>query len=107
MTYRQSAFFDDPPIEAKPKRTRKPAAKEPKPSEIAAEKRRLAGQCLKIYQRLQQGPATNDELSAISRKYTSRISDIRQAGYPIDVLSRDYETGLTYYQLRETCSPST
>lgn len=101
MTYRQAAFFDDPP--PAPKRVRKAAAKKPKPSEIAAERKRLAGQCLKIYERLRQGPATNDELSVISRKYTSRISDIRQAGYPIDVVSRDYETGLTHYQLREVC----
>jgi hypothetical protein len=38
---------------------------------------RLRGQNLLILRRLESGPATNDELSQIARKYTSRISDVR------------------------------
>jgi hypothetical protein len=44
---------------------------------------RLAGQNLAVLARLQRGPATNQELAAISLKYTSRISDLRAAGYVI------------------------
>ena len=39
---------------------------------------RLSAQCVAIYNRLLLGPATNDELSRISRKYTSRISEVRE-----------------------------
>jgi hypothetical protein len=42
---------------------------------------RLTGQNLAILERLRRGPATNDELIRISRKYTSRTSDLRKAGY--------------------------
>lgn len=38
---------------------------------------RLTGQNGRILGRLRQGPATNDELAAIARKYTGRISEIR------------------------------
>ncbi len=63
------------------------------------EKPRLSGQCLKIYERLQQGPVTNKELALIALKYTSRISDIRKSGVKIKVIERDYETGLVRYEL--------
>ena len=43
------------------------------PSDVS----RLTGQNAVILARLERGPATNDELSRISRKYTSRISDVR------------------------------
>ena len=42
---------------------------------------RLDSQCDRMLARLQQGPATNVELSGISLKYTSRITDLRQLGY--------------------------
>lgn len=45
---------------------------------------RLSGQNLAILRRLREGPATTDELSRISRKYTSRISDIRHHGFIIE-----------------------
>lgn len=44
---------------------------------------RLTGQNATILRMLRESPRTNDELAAISRKYTSRISDIRAAGYCI------------------------
>ena len=49
--------------------------------------------------RLQQGPATNVELAALALKYTSRLSDLRAAGYTITVTARDYATGRTVYRL--------
>lgn len=63
------------------------------------EKPRLGGQCRAIVERLQEGPATNRELAAISLKYTSRISDLRKSGYNIVVVSRDYKTGIVWYEL--------
>jgi hypothetical protein len=64
-----------------------------------AEKRRLSGQNAAILARLRQGPATNAELAAISLKYTSRNSDLRRAGYPVEVISRDRKTGVVVYAL--------
>lgn len=59
---------------------------------------RLSRQCALIVERLRRGPATNDELSAIARKYTSRISDIRAAGFEIPEPTR-LGGGLTRYTL--------
>jgi hypothetical protein len=63
------------------------------------EKPRISSQCQKILDRLREGVATNRELSALSMKYTSRISDIRASGHTIEVVSRDVRTGLTLYRL--------
>lgn len=63
------------------------------------ERKRLSEQCQKIVDALSKRAMTNDELSRISRKYTSRISDIRAAGYDIRCVYHDRETGLTRYQL--------
>lgn len=60
---------------------------------------RLRGHNLAILERLTQGPATNHELSQISLKYTSRISDLRKAGYTI--LCSRLHGGLTQYELEE------
>ncbi len=49
----------------------------------ATDKKRLAGQCAAILERLSQGPATNVELAAISLKYSGRVSDLRAVGYAI------------------------
>ena len=65
------------------------------PSEV----HRLSKQCRLILERLRDGNATNRELSDIALKYTSRISDLRAAGYTIEIAERDYETGLTVYRL--------
>lgn len=64
------------------------------------EKPRLSRQCELILSRLREGPAKNTELVAIALKYTGRISDIRKAGYVVEVIERDYETGITLYALR-------
>ena len=58
---------------------------------------RLKGQNAAILERLRRGPATNDELIRISRKYTSRTSDLRKAGYRITC--ERLEGGLTLYRL--------
>jgi len=66
---------------------------------LLTELRRLSGQNAAILQRLQQGPATNQELAQMSLKYTSRISDLRHAGYDVQVVERDYASGRTVYRL--------
>lgn len=63
------------------------------------EAKRLHGQSERIIARLRLGDATNDELAAIARKYTSRISDIRKAGYEITIVSRDHASGVVVYRL--------
>jgi hypothetical protein len=69
--------------------------------DINPEKKRLVGQCAAIMERLKRGPATNRELAAISLKYTSRVSDLRNSGFKIEVSRRDHATGLTEYTLKE------
>ena len=64
-----------------------------------AEQKRLSGQNAAILARLEQGPATNRELAAVSLKYTGRLSDLRAAGYRVSVIERDYATGLVTYAL--------
>lgn len=64
------------------------------------ELRRLSRQCQAILDRLKQRPASNRELAVLSLKYTSRISDIRAAGWDVVVQSRDHRSGLTVYELR-------
>ena len=62
---------------------------------------RLTGQNKAIYARLCKGSATNDELATLSRKYTSRISDIRKAIAPhgMSITCQRLEGGLTRYRL--------
>lgn len=65
------------------------------------ERVRLSRQCQAILERLRLGNVTNDELAKIARKYTNRVSELRQAGYAIECYEHDYETGLTRYRLEE------
>ena len=58
---------------------------------------RLTGQNAAILAQLQHGPATNAMLARLSLKYTSRISDLRAAGYRIKCERMD--RGLTIYTL--------
>jgi hypothetical protein len=62
---------------------------------------RLSRQATQVLERLQRGPASNRELSAISLKYTGRISDLRANGYVVECLSHDYKTGEAWYRLQE------
>lgn len=68
-----------------------------------AEAPRLSKQCAAILERFRAngGVATNRELSEIALKYTSRLSDLRAAGYKVVVLQRDHESGLNTYRLVE------
>lgn len=61
---------------------------------------RLTGQNAAILDRLRQGPATNVELAAISLKYTSRLSDLRAAGYAVSC--HRGEGGVNTYRLTST-----
>ena len=61
------------------------------------DRKRLAGQNLAIFERLQRGPATNVELAGISLKYTSRIDDIRKSGVEIQATRGD--GGVWVYRL--------
>ncbi len=54
---------------------------------------RLTGQNALILARLRQGPATAAELAQISLKYTSRISDLRAAGYEVKYEDGRYTLG--------------
>lgn len=45
---------------------------------------RVTGQNAAILERLRLGPALTDQLAKISRKYTSRISDLRAVGHVIE-----------------------
>lgn len=65
----------------------------------AEEAPRLSGQCAAILARLQLAPASNYDLACIALKYTSRISDLRHAGYKISVASRDHKSGYVVYHL--------
>lgn len=60
---------------------------------------RLNNQCQRILDRLRAGPATNDDLSALSLKYTGRISDLRKAGHVIRCTR--IGGGLTRYELTQ------
>jgi hypothetical protein len=64
------------------------------PTEI----KRLATQNEQILARLKRGPATNVDLAKISLKYTSRISDLREAGHNIPPPER-VKGGVTIYRL--------
>jgi hypothetical protein len=81
---------------------REPLVDLPRPTDpnvTEKDKPRLKGQNAAILERLKLGPATNDELSRIARKYTSRISDIRAAGHK--VICERAQDGLCWYRLEE------
>lgn len=61
---------------------------------------RLSAQCQAILDLLRDGPRTNTELVEVAMKYTSRISDLRKAGYDIRAIERR-SNGVTVYQLVE------
>lgn len=95
---RQSLFnFDGPEPKSKPAR---PTLTPRDPNVATMEKPRLTGQNARILEMLKAGPVTNDEIAKISRKYTSRISDLRAKGYRISC-SQDHATGISVYRLIE------
>jgi hypothetical protein len=64
---------------------------------VPADRPRLSGQNAVILARLRQGTTSNVELADISLKYTSRLSDLRAAGY--DIVCHRGEKGLNFYEL--------
>ena len=74
----QPSLFDTAEI-LEPRRVR-PADPNLDPRDVP----RLSQQCEAILAALRERPRTNAELAAISLKYTSRVSDLRAAGYRID-----------------------
>jgi hypothetical protein len=86
MEAKQLSLFDTP----QPIAPRDPHAS---PTDIP----RLSGQNALILDMLRARPRTNDELAAVSRKYTSRISDLRAAGHVIT--ARRVAGGLFEYTL--------
>ncbi len=64
------------------------------------ERTRLNAQCQTMLARLRQGRVSNRELAGIACKYTSRISDLRAAGYDVVLVEKNRATGLTWYELR-------
>ena len=86
----QYMFFDNPTPATSPPAT--------DPNVEVADRPRLAGQNKRILERLKLGPATNRELAAMALKYTSRISDLRDAGYNIRVIEK-LNNGINWYKL--------
>ena len=68
------------------------------PNALESDRPRLAGQNAAILERLREGPATNEELARLSLKYTSRLSDLRKAGYEIEC--KRGKGGLNTYELK-------
>jgi hypothetical protein len=66
-----------------------------------AEAPRLQRQCHDILAVLRQRDASNFELAEIARKYTGRLSEIRQAGYVVRIIDRDHTTGRCVYRLEK------
>lgn len=76
-----------------------PPIRDPRVTDI--EKPRLNRQAIKILERLRHGESTNSELARIAIRYSARIHDLRRAGYRIEIISRDRESGLNVYALME------
>ena len=66
-----------------------------------ADRARLSGQSVRILAALRLGPATNSQLSCLALKYTSRISDLRKAGYRITCTR--VSGGTMIYRLEDPC----
>jgi hypothetical protein len=74
------------------------------PSIHPTEAPRLTRQCAEILAAFRADTnhrQTNQELVRLALKYTSRLSDLRAAGYQIDVVKRDRYSGQTIYELKE------
>ena len=66
-----------------------------------AERKRLSRQCAAILALLQSRErVSNAQLAEVALKYTGRISELRHAGYRIDVVASDRASGLVWYELR-------
>ena len=66
-----------------------------------SDKPRLSRQANAILARLKVGRATRRELTELALNPTARLSEIRQAGYDVQVIEWDHVSGRTVYQLFE------
>lgn len=89
MTPQQGDLFSPKPVPRIDRRLPQP------------ERRRLSAQCASILDRLEHGPASNLELSAIALRYSARIKELRDAGYVIEITETDHATGRRVYRLKE------
>jgi hypothetical protein len=97
MTQSRFLFAQDAPL---PVDTPKiPPARVPDPDERV----RLHRQAVLILERVRRGPMSNTEMSAIAKKYTNRVSEIRKSlrphGESLEVIRRDAKTGYTLYDI--------
>jgi hypothetical protein len=70
------------------------------PNTDPQDEQRLTGQNKLVLDALKDGPKTNQQLAFFSLKYTSRISDLRAAGYVVEC--ERLQGGLTLYRLKGT-----
>jgi hypothetical protein len=96
MEARQLSLFD---AQSPPTRTLDPTPTPCDPNASPGDRPRLTGQNATILALLRMGSCTNVELNRISLKYTSRISDLRAAGYRIKCHRGD--GGVNTYTLQE------
>ena len=68
-------------------------------AEERQEAHRRASAKARVLARLQQGPATNEELNAICYRYGARLLELRRAGWPID--TEPLCAGVFVYRLRQ------
>lgn len=92
MNHTQRSFFDDE-LRADLAKKRGPSDPNIDPRDV----KRVSGQNYQILQMLMSGPKTNQQLAQVSLKYTSRISDLRAAGYSISCERGSH--GVTLYTL--------
>ncbi len=60
---------------------------------------RISKQGRAILARLQAGEVTNVELARIAIRYSARIHELRKAGYRIELVKQDRESGVCVYRL--------
>jgi hypothetical protein len=66
------------------------------------EAKRFGGQCEVILSMLRdRGRISNRDLASVALKYSSRITDLRNAGHNIVCVDHDKKTGLAHYELRD------
>jgi hypothetical protein len=60
---------------------------------------RVSKQAAAILTALLEQPQPNTRLVQISRKYSSRLAELRDAGWQVECYNRDHKTGLAMYRL--------
>lgn len=68
-------------------------------SHSPTENARLSKQARDILAHLKRGPVSNTQLAELSKKYSSRIADLRDVGYEIECYDQNHTTGVSWYRL--------